>query len=305
MTDTDTTSGATGGTTSGNAYGPRPPLGVGGLISASFSVLFRRFWLFLLLGLLVILGYFLIVALVFGGAAAGLLSASGNLAGGGVAELLAGGGGVVLGVLLFVSLILVSTFTQAYQTAAGHDVFLGIHHGWGHYFNVGLRRMVPLFVVYLAVILVMGAALFGIGAAMIAIGLPGWLTALVVMAVVLAALVILSVAIPAIVVENRWFSAIGRAWHLTEGYRWPVAGFIVTMILISLGIALAFGAVIGGLGATIGGDFGVGIVIAQILNFAVQILVTALFLIAYAVLFTRLRTIKEGAPTDDLAATFD
>lgn len=282
-----------------------PPLGVGGLISAAFSALFKRFWLFLLLGLLVILGVFLVLALAFGATILGGSALSG-LAQGDVGDFATAGAPVVIGLLALVGLFLAGTFTQAYQTAAGYDVFMAQDRGWGHYIRVGFSRMVPLFVVYVVSIVVIVAAFFGFAFVFQAIGLPGWIIVILFGIAGIGILMLFSLVVPAVVVEGRWFSAFGRSWSLSRGYRWPILGFIVALLLIAFGIALVLGGVLGGIVAASGSEaVAVAAIVLQVLNFAIQILVTALFLIGYAVLFARLRNIKEGVTPDNVAATFD
>ena len=283
----------------------RPPLGIGALISTSFSILFRRFWLFLLLGLLAILGYILVAGLLFGLTITGA-SGVGTLLDGNASAFATTAGPGVLGIVLLIGFFLVATFTHAYQTAAGHDEFQGDHRSWSHYLRVGWRRMVPLLSVYLVSLIVVGLALYGIVALLLAVGLPAWLIALVVTAGMLGVLVILSLAVPAVVVERRWFSAFGRAWNLSRDYRGPIVGFLIAMFAVVIGLVLVIGGLLGGLAAVVGPDGIATVFVAiQALQFALQILVTALFLIGYAVLFARLRAIKEGVRSDDLVAAFD
>lgn len=290
---------------SGPPPASRPPLRVGALISESFAILFRRFWLFLLLGLLVILGYFLVVVLVFGLGVAGAVGVGGLLEGGGTTFLPSAGMSLVA-VLLLLGFLLAATFTQAYQTAAGYNEFHGDRRGWGYYFQVGWRRMVPLFVVYLVSLIVIGLAFFGVTTLLAAIGAPGWLIVVIAGLGFIGVLLFFSLAVPAVVVERRWFSAFSRAWELSRDYRGPIIGFLLALIAIALGIAFLVGALVTGLAtASNSPTAGVFAILLQIVNLALQILITALFLIGYAVLFSRLRNIKEGVRPDDVAATFD
>ncbi len=104
---------------------------------------------------------------------------------------------------------------------------------------------------------------------------------------------------PAILVERAGFGALGRASQLSKEYRWPI---VVTLVLLGLLlIALSFvsqlfvGLMIAGTGGII------SYVILQSMMAAVMYSVMAIF---SALLYARLREIKEGTGMADLVEVF-
>ena len=107
------------------------------------------------------------------------------------------------------------------------------------------------------------------------------------------------VAAPAAVVERKGvFGSLSRSWQLTEGARWPVFGLIFV-----LG---AIGAVIQQMvkfpAAELEG--GAAIVLA-VVSALISVATSSLNAVTGAVTYHDLRTEKEGANSQDLAAVFD
>ena len=117
--------------------------------------------------------------------------------------------------------------------------------------------------------------------------------------------VLWSVAAPAVVVEKRGvFASLQRSRDLTRGFRWQVFGLIVIYAVLSWIISMA----IGGLGLALGGGFSeVGpnlwfnLATGPVVNVLSGVVASA----GVAALYYELRTAKEGAAPDELAAVFD
>ncbi|WP_448952084.1 hypothetical protein [Labrys neptuniae] len=110
-------------------------------------------------------------------------------------------------------------------------------------------------------------------------------------------LCILYSAVAVCVVEQRGvFDSMSRSSELTSGYRWKILG-----LLLIVGIA---GWVVSMIVKFIGGSLG-GPVFGALLAQLVQVYLTALGSVIAALVYYRLRSIKEGVDIDRLATVFD
>lgn len=114
------------------------------------------------------------------------------------------------------------------------------------------------------------------------------------------------VAVPALVEERRGiFAALGRSRELTRGSRWPIFGLVVAFVVFTLVAGLGT-ALLTGLSVAAGADqlaeneFGVAVVI----NAFVSMLTSLVSSTGVAATYVELRTVKEGANVDALAAVF-
>lgn len=107
------------------------------------------------------------------------------------------------------------------------------------------------------------------------------------------------VAAPAAVVERKGvFGSLSRSWQLTEGARWPVFGLIFV-----LG---AIGAVIQQMVKFPAAELEGGAAIAlAVVSALISVATSSLNAVTGAVTYHDLRTEKEGANSQDLAAVFD
>ena len=105
-------------------------------------------------------------------------------------------------------------------------------------------------------------------------------------------------AIPSIVVENQGVSSLGRSMELTSGYRWQCLGAILVMFLCILGVSLVMGIVQVALGALLG-ELGAGLI--SLLSSGLSMALTGIFI---ALIYARLREIKEGTSVESLAEVF-
>lgn len=143
--------------------------------------------------------------------------------------------------------------------------------------TMGLQRVLPVLAVAIlqGVIIVLGLV------ACIVPGLIFW--------------TMLLVAVPVAVIEKPGVvEALRRSDELTRGYRWPILGCVVVLILLKIGIEVA-------LQIVFADDFGTHLIVAH----TIEIVIAAITSVAGAVVYYQLRVTKEGAHLDDIAKVFD
>jgi hypothetical protein len=113
------------------------------------------------------------------------------------------------------------------------------------------------------------------------------------------AYIMLSVAVPVLVEERLGvIGSMSRSAELTEGSRWRIFGLLAIFLLFYLAAAALFGGVAYFVGAdTIAGQ--------AIVNGGLGSVVALMLAAMLASLYVELRTVKEGATTEGLAAIFD
>ncbi|MGR3780159.1 MAG: hypothetical protein ACU0DT_02710 [Albimonas sp.] len=254
-----------------DAAAARPSFGAGRIIGESFSVFFRTFWKILLIAAVPTVAAMLI-AIAIRGAGPTL----------GLEEPEAGEGLASLAVLL-VDIPLLSLMTGLLVLLA-YDVKQGRPRPVGRYFSIVLPNLVALVVLSLVV-----GILFVLGLTLLIV--PGlWVYA------------VYAVACPAVVIEGAGFRGMRRSASLTKGYRWPIVGVLVVIGVASY--ALSFAAAFGGAALLRTGVDGM-IVVAAIVNALAAAMMYGLSGVALALIYARLREIKEGVSVSDLAAVFD
>jgi hypothetical protein len=155
--------------------------------------------------------------------------------------------------------------------------------GIGEILGRGLSRVVPVVVI---------AILFTIA---ITIGLA----LLVIPGVFLV--VVWSVAIPASVVERPGIlGAFSRSWNLTKGYRWPVLGILLVLLVILIGLGLLTASAAGMVFFSTE-----NLTVFVVVNYVISAISGALMSVFVAVLYHDLRVAKEGVSTAQIAAVFD
>ena len=107
------------------------------------------------------------------------------------------------------------------------------------------------------------------------------------------------VAAPAAVVERKGvFGSLSRSWQLTEGARWPVFGLIFVLgaigAVIQQMVKLPADALEGG-----------AAIVLAVVSALISVATSSLNAVTGAVTYHDLRTEKEGANSQDLAAVFD
>jgi hypothetical protein len=244
---------------------PLPPLGIGALVAQSFRLLFANF------GTLFPLAF--VPALLL--AVLGWVTQPAEMPADPTAipDL-----GFSLGTFLVGLLAaLVGFFVMGFMSLAALDAVLGKRHTVAEYTAQTLRHLVPI--VVLSIVLSI-AVFFG-------------LLLLVVPGLYLAARFLPW--IQAVVFENAGWSGLARANQLTEGYRWPLVGAVLLMGIIIVAASL----VIAPLAVMPGGLIGV------LVEAVVSGLYYALVSIFTALVYARLREVKEGLGIPQIAALID
>jgi len=250
---------------------PKASLGIGSIIGESFSILFGHFLQVVIVAFVPsLLGFLVSGALIGFNAALGIEPPQFTSAASTVA-------------FAFSSIIniVVYSLTTALLVQLAYDAKLQRPVQLGRYFGPALGSLVPL-----AVLSIVAGILVGIGAMLLLI--PGlWLYA------------VFSVMAPAVVIERVGFRGLGRSAALTKEYRWPIIGSLVLAAILIVIINMIAGVLIG-LIVSAGGT-----ILAVILFAALSTIGAGLLSIMIALIYARLREIKEGVSVDQIASVFD
>ncbi|WP_227272467.1 hypothetical protein [Roseobacter weihaiensis] len=256
---------------------PKTPLGVGSIISDSFSIMFGNFAKVLLLG--------------FTGAIVGLIVSAAFLGfdlATGIAEpdaIVSANIGVVGWVVPTLVNMVIYGLVTALIIQLAYDAKLGRSNSIGTYFSAALPALFPIIVLSIVVLI-----LTSLGAFALVIGAL-WVYA------------VFYVTVPVVVIERGGFGSMGRSATLTKEYRWSIAGLLVVVLAMSVIVQIVAGFLIAALAFVVGGLVG-QIVIA--VSFAgINGIAYAFGGIAGALTYARLREIKEGVAVDQIAAVFD
>ena len=251
------------------------PLGAGSIIADTFNILFRNFLA------VMIMGFFPSLAFIF--LEASIVSWDYAL----FDEADAGEVGFGLTILLIVLEVVLNGLITALLVQIAYDAKLGRPMTIGAYVNRTRAVIMPIFYVSIAV-----GILVGLGA--LALVLPGlWLLA------------VFYVAVPAVVMEEEHaMDAMERSSSLTKEYRWPIVGIIILMYILVIGVALGGAAVIGLVVDAIGAGLLAHGVSAVFLSCVIA-LTSGFLAVSAALVYARLRQIKEGVGVDELASVFE
>lgn len=255
---------------------PKAPLGVGKIISESFSILFSNIVKVVILGFVgAFIGYLITGALVGFDVAAGQVDP--------VAVQDPGSFFAGFGVSFVITIVIYSLITAMIIQLA-YDAKLGRSNSLGEYFTGALGVLLP--VVILSVVVTI-AMMIG----MVALVLPG-----------LWAYAVFYVFVPAAVIEKTGFNSLGRSAGLTKEYRWPIVGLFIVMGIIAGLLSVIPGFIGGFLIASAGGG---GTIMFGALMSLINGFAYGLSAIAVALTYARLREVKEGVAVDQIASVFD
>lgn len=249
-----------------------PPLGVGAILGETTSLLFRNF--------LTACGIALIPIGVVTVVSAGLFGIDLATGQGPGPDDLGPDFLVTIGAMYLFQLVGYSIATAMIVSFA-YDVKLGRPIRFSTYVSSVISNIFPLIVlsVLFNILIMIGFVLFVI---------PGFWVYAVFCAVA-----------PVIVIERAGFGALTRSAALTKNYRWPIAGllFVVTIIVfITTTIASVIASFIA---AMISGP-----ILLLFLNIVASTVGFAFACVTIAMLYARLREIKEGVSVDLLADVF-
>lgn len=262
--------------------------GVGKITGDSFSIFFRHFFWILLLSLLPIT-----VMVLFGVVASDAFSSS-SLGTGRTS-------GVALAVTIALFLLVLATYfvmiamivRLAYDARTGHPVRIA------SYFASAFASIVPIFLTSIVMWLCMVAVILLVAVAGTLFGTSGIVLFSIIGAIGVAVLYVNWIAaIPSIVVEKHGLSSLARSMQLTSGYRWHCLGAVVIMFLCVIAVSFVLG-IIQVAVATIFGELGAAIV--SLLSSGLSMALTGIFI---ALIYARLREIKEGTSVESLAEVF-
>ncbi|MGL4237355.1 hypothetical protein [Tabrizicola sp.] len=253
------------------------PLGVGAVVSESFSILMRHFLPVVLLAFVpTLIGNLISVALIRQGVL-GVTADPGNAS---VSAIL------VPTLLMIVVQLVVYGLATALLVQLAYDAKLERPLRLASYFGPAIAAIVPIAILGIAGGLVMAVGLM-------ALVVPGlWIYA------------VFSMMSPAVVIEKVGFSGLGRSAELTKEYRWPVLGALILVGIIGAVINYVAQWIGGMLVISMGAGFG-AVVVSIVLISALAAIGLGLGSIAVALIYARLREIKEGASVRDIAAVFD
>ena len=171
--------------------------------------------------------------------------------------------------------LLLGTLLTGFLCLVAIDVAIGRRHSTGQYLRQAARQFLPLLVFTFAVSI-------AIGIGFVFLVIPG----------LYAAARYLPYCATTVFEDAGW-RGIERAEVLTRGYRWPLVG----LLAVGFALLLAVGIPIGVLSAEFGPLTGLA---AQVVLSALGYLVAAAF---SAVVYLRLRDLREGVSASDLASS--
>jgi hypothetical protein len=246
------------------------PLGVGKIVGDSFSILMRHFVTVVMLA---------VVPTLIGLVVSGMLNGWGVAVG--TTQPVFNNGAQVTGfVLAIIVQIMAYGVTTALLVQAAYDAKLDRPLTPGRYMGPAMRAALPI-----AILSLVAGILTGIAA--LALVIPGlWVYA------------VFSVMPAAVMIEKVGFGGLGRSSALTKEYRWPILGAIILVGIVNWLINVAAVFVVGLVG---GGSVVVAVLVLSVLS----AIGAALGSIAVALIYARLREIKEGTSVRDIASVFD
>jgi len=212
--------------------------------------------------------------------------------------------GIALEVFLVtVGMWLEYAFLSAAVTYAVVEEMSGRRAGIGASLGVGLARMFPLFLLIIVLSLISFAVLIPPGIIAAAVGKDSAIGTIVVWIAILWFLCAFYVAVPTATVERLGLGAINRAWNLTKGARWRILGVLVVLFMAFFAGLVVIGVVAGATEhqyayGQVNWPVLITIIIFTLLVFVGQAVFSA---VAYA----QLRHDKDGVDANDLAKVFE
>ena len=256
--------------------GSKLPLGVGSILSETFSIFAANFAKVIVLGFA---GSFLglIINVLFLGFDVALGTAEPDLANMDTFWV-----GTLLSTLIG---MMIYGLVTALLVLLAYDAKRGKSNSIGTYFMVALPAVIPI-----AIMMVIVTILASIGALALLVGMF-WVYA------------VFYVMAPAAVIERAGFGALGRSAQLTKEYRWPIVGLFIVIIIVTILVQVVAGFLVAMLTGLASSFIGSGIVLVA---FALlSAIAYAIAGIAIALVYARLREIKEGVEVSEIAKVFD
>lgn len=255
---------------------PHIPFGTGAIVAETFSILFKKLHIIVLLGFIPALIELILTTSPF-------LQQSAQAAPTGEIDFTAIG--AIFAVTFLITLVAVA-LTTAMVVQLAYDAKLGRPAQIGSYFGAALGNLPAI-----AVLSIVVGICNMIG--MLLLIVPGiWLYG------------VFAVVTPAIVIDGAGFGAMRRSAELTRGYRWPIIGTLLlvflSIFLISFVLAFVAAFATGGFATTPATGFGPQAIIQVVINAFAY----GMGGVAVAMIFARLKEIKEGVSVSDLVDVF-
>lgn len=255
---------------------PGAPLGVGAIISESFSILLRNIIPVVILSLVPTLLSIVISGLLNGW----------NVALGISDPAVPDSGYFIRFGLSMVAQLALGGVTTALLVQMAYDAKLNRPLQLGRYVGPAINAAIPI-----AILGLLSGILIGFG--VVALIIPGlWIYA------------VFAVMPAAVAIEKVGFGGLGRSAALTKEYRWPIVGLAILLWIVTFAVTFAAMFIVGLIIAALGGG-GIGIIIGVLFFAAFSSLAAGLGSISVALIYARLREIKEGTSVRDIAAVFD
>jgi len=112
---------------------------------------------------------------------------------------------------------------------------------------------------------------------------------------------VFAVIAPAIVIERAGFGGMSRSRALTKEYRWPIVGALILALICAILINIVAVFIVGVIAAA----GSIGMIIGVLLFTAISTIGAGFLSIIVALIYARLREIKEGVSVDQIASVFD
>lgn len=219
--------------------------------------------------------------------------------------------------LAMIPTIVVMIFVQAIIVYMAVSIRVGRGAALGPAVNAAFQAFLPIFgfsLLFMAIGGLVFAGAFGLMTAS-----PGliWIVPLLVLILFVPGLFVTAmfyVFIPAIVFEQAGFGALVRSLRLTSGYRTAIVGLMVVLFLIMMLASMVIGGIVGGVMVGVllnnpdmlnGGDMVRLPWWYSFFNAGVSALTVPISMIPPAVVYARLKEIKEGGQADDLMRVFE
>jgi len=245
----------------------RQKLGVGEIFGDAFSILFGNFFRLILLSVVPMVALF----------ALGLLVIVPIMVSGAQPDSVA----VILALLAIVLIFIAASYvTTALVVRLAYDAKTGHQLRMGSYFLSALPVLLPLLLcaIITGIAIIVGFLFFIV---------PG----LYLMALWICV-------IPVIVLEKAGIGSLSRSAQLTRGYRWPCVGALLLLFLCLLGFSIVFN-ILEELITALGGRE-IALLVSVFLN-GLTIAFNGIFA---ALVYARLREIKDGTSVEQLAEVF-
>jgi len=270
---------------------PAEPLGIGIIISESFSILFDNFFKVLILGFALAFVEFLVVSVFLGLPVA---------VGGVELEFESDLGMMFTGVLFAILLILlINVVVYGLMTAVmiqlTSEAKLGNSATLWSCVSSAVPVVLPIAVlsVFVGVLSMFGALAFVVGAF--------WVYG------------VFYLVAPCAVIERAGFASLGRSAELTKNYRWPIVGLTILLFVIFVVVQMVVEGMLAGLlyfgsdpfGSLAGSSFSLFALAYGFITALFSGLLYGLSGISVTLVYLRLRQIKSGTPLDEVAAIFD